>query len=152
MGLGVGINLWNCHRENTPPFCSLNWLGPIWAAGKDSPARCSPHRDTTRCCLAGVGPSGEHPQLCRALMRSWKTLPFTRNYSSPLERFHPLLERPRGLSTLPRHPPEPVRVGSDLHPFPQLSRVLWSLSWALVAVLSSQGNYNSSLWFSRHLH
>lgn len=40
----------------------------------------------------------------------------------------------------------------DLHLFPQLPKVLWSLGWALVAVLSSRGNYNSSLWFSRHLH
>lgn len=50
VGVGVGINLWNSIRKTpllSAPCTALNWEGTIWAAGKDSPAHCSPRRDNS---------------------------------------------------------------------------------------------------------
>lgn len=118
LGVGVGINPWRCNggalgggHPSSAPRTGLNWEGAMWAAGKEPPAQCSPHRHAARCCPAVAGASVERSRCWRALEElviGRKTWPFTHNYSSPLEPFHLLsVVTPVGLLSLPSHPTEP---------------------------------------------
>lgn len=95
MTSGVGVNLWNCHKENAPPFCSLHWfeLGrDHLGCGEGFPCPVlTPQRHNSVLPSRGWSLSAASSALegsDEELVIGRKTSPFTRNYSSPLEFFH----------------------------------------------------------------